>query len=113
MGSAAIFICGGGKSLVMRVYHENTSQAPAVSRDKACLVATASTVAARRRSHSAIFMRGGGGMPEAIQRFIDTNSLDAVFDVYASIIETYKDDFAKYATQSEGEYSSLSSWIVA
>ncbi len=42
-----------------------------------------------------------GGMPEAIQRFIDTNSLDAVFDVHDSIIETYKDDFAKYATQAD------------
>jgi uncharacterized protein len=42
-----------------------------------------------------------GGMPEAIQRFIDANSLDAVFDVHASIIETYKDDFAKYATQAD------------
>ncbi len=40
-------------------------------------------------------------MLEAIQRFIDTNSLDAVFDVPASIIETYKDDFAKYVTQSD------------
>lgn len=38
-----------------------------------------------------------GGMPEAVQRYIDTKSLDAVFDVHASIIETYKDDFAKYA----------------
>ena len=42
-----------------------------------------------------------GGVLEAIQQFIDTNSLDAVFDVPASIIETYKDDFAKYATQSD------------
>lgn len=42
-----------------------------------------------------------GGMPEAVQRFIDTHSLDAVFDVHASIIETYKDDFAKYATQAD------------
>ncbi len=42
-----------------------------------------------------------GGMPEAIQRFIDTNALDGVFDVHASIIETYKDDFAKYATQAD------------
>jgi uncharacterized protein len=42
-----------------------------------------------------------GGMPEAIQRFIDTNSLDAVFDVHASITETYKDDFAKYSTQAD------------
>ena len=42
-----------------------------------------------------------GGMPEAIQRFMDTDSLDEAFDVHASIIETYKDDFAKYATQSD------------
>lgn len=42
-----------------------------------------------------------GGMPEAVQRFIDTNALDAVFDVHASILETYKDDFAKYATRTE------------
>ena len=42
-----------------------------------------------------------GGMPEAIQRFIDTNALDGVFEVHASIIETYKDDFAKYATQAD------------
>jgi len=42
-----------------------------------------------------------GGMPEAVQRFIDTNALDAVVDVHASIIETYKDDFAKYATQAD------------
>lgn len=41
-----------------------------------------------------------GGMPEAVQRFIDTDTLEAVFDVHASIIGTYKDDFAKYATQA-------------
>ncbi|MFO8240185.1 MAG: AAA family ATPase [Dissulfuribacterales bacterium] len=42
-----------------------------------------------------------GGMPEAVQRFMDTQSLSAVFDVHGSIIETYKDDFAKYATQAD------------
>ena len=43
----------------LNIYHENASQAPAMSRDKACLVSTTSTVAAKRHSHSAIFMRGG------------------------------------------------------
>ncbi|MCP4347417.1 MAG: AAA family ATPase [Desulfobacterales bacterium] len=42
-----------------------------------------------------------GGMPEAVQIYIDTNDLDKVFDVHASIIETYRDDFAKYATHAD------------
>jgi predicted AAA+ superfamily ATPase len=42
-----------------------------------------------------------GGMPEAVQRFIDTNDLEEVFSAHASIIETYKDDFAKYGAQVE------------
>ncbi len=54
MGSAAIFIRRVANPLAMRVYHKNTSQAPAVSRDKACLVSTASTVAAGHRSHSGV-----------------------------------------------------------
>ncbi|MCP4668711.1 MAG: ATP-binding protein [Deltaproteobacteria bacterium] len=42
-----------------------------------------------------------GGMPEAVQVYMDTKDLNRVFDVHASIIETYKDDFAKYATQAD------------
>lgn len=42
-----------------------------------------------------------GGMPEAVQLFIDTQDLRRVFEVHASIIETYRDDFAKYATRSD------------
>lgn len=42
-----------------------------------------------------------GGMPEAIQLYIDTRDLNQVFDVQASIIETYRDDFSKYATQAD------------
>lgn len=38
-----------------------------------------------------------GGMPEAIQIHIETNDFDEVMNVHSSIIETYKDDFAKYA----------------
>ncbi len=42
-----------------------------------------------------------GGMPEAVQLYIDTQDLNKVFDVHASIIETYRDDFTKYATQAD------------
>ncbi len=42
-----------------------------------------------------------GGMPEAVQLYIDTRDLNKVFDVHASIIETYRDDFIKYATQAD------------
>ena len=42
-----------------------------------------------------------GGMPEALQIYSDTRDLDKVFDVHSSIIETYKDDFSKYATQAD------------
>ena len=40
-----------------------------------------------------------GGMPEAVQTYIDTNDFNEVFDIQISILETYKDDFAKYAKQ--------------
>lgn len=42
-----------------------------------------------------------GGMPEAVQVYLDTQDLSKVFDVHLSIIETYRDDFTKYATQAE------------
>ncbi len=41
-----------------------------------------------------------GGMPEAIHRYRQTESFTQVFDVHASIVNTYKDDFSKYARQS-------------
>jgi len=42
-----------------------------------------------------------GGMPEAIQVFIDTQDLNKVSDVHSSILDTYRDDFAKYATHAD------------
>ena len=42
-----------------------------------------------------------GGMPEAVQVYIDTQDLSKVFDVHTSIIDTYRDDFTKYATQGD------------
>ncbi len=42
-----------------------------------------------------------GGMPEAVQRYIESGGdREQVFDVHASITQTYKDDFAKYARQA-------------
>ena len=42
-----------------------------------------------------------GGMPEAIKVFIETDSLRDVSDVHSSILDTYKDDFAKYAKKQD------------
>ncbi|MCK5132174.1 MAG: ATP-binding protein [Candidatus Sabulitectum sp.] len=42
-----------------------------------------------------------GGMPEAVQRYIESGEdFSQVTDVHASITETYKDDFAKYSRRS-------------
>ncbi len=42
-----------------------------------------------------------GGMPEAVLRYIESGGdWEQVFDVHASITQTYKDDFAKYARQA-------------
>ena len=38
-----------------------------------------------------------GGMPEAVSTWIDTHSLDALAEVHSNLINTYKDDFAKYS----------------
>jgi len=38
-----------------------------------------------------------GGMPEAVQQYVETNDFNEVMNVHSSIIETYRDDFAKYA----------------
>lgn len=37
-----------------------------------------------------------GGMPEAVQTFVDTRSLVKAFQVQSEILETYRDDFHKY-----------------
>lgn len=39
-----------------------------------------------------------GGMPEAVQLYLDGEAWDTVFDVQSAIIQTYRDDFSKYAT---------------
>ena len=42
-----------------------------------------------------------GGMPEAVRVFAETGSFADAGSVHASILETYRDDFAKYGTRSE------------
>lgn len=38
-----------------------------------------------------------GGMPEAVQLYLDGGGFDEVFDIQESIYQTYRDDFSKYA----------------
>ena len=42
-----------------------------------------------------------GGMPEAVQVYTESRSLSEVQEVQRSIIDTYRDDFAKYAGPGE------------
>ncbi len=42
-----------------------------------------------------------GGMPEAVQVFLQSGSLSDVQDVQRSIADTYQDDFSKYAQHSD------------
>jgi len=42
-----------------------------------------------------------GGMPEAIQVYIETDDFEEVMNIHSSIIETYLDDFAKYARDAD------------
>lgn len=42
-----------------------------------------------------------GGMPEAVLEFVQTKSFVEVRRVQRSILQTYQDDFAKYATRSQ------------
>ena len=42
-----------------------------------------------------------GGMPESVALWNDTNSLETVRDIQRSIVDTYIDDFAKYAKREE------------
>ena len=42
-----------------------------------------------------------GGMPEAVEIFTSTGSFESAFDIQRGIIDTYIDDFSKYAKKSE------------
>jgi len=42
-----------------------------------------------------------GGMPEAVLSSIESGDSETISDVYASIVQTYLDDFGKYARESQ------------
>jgi predicted AAA+ superfamily ATPase len=42
-----------------------------------------------------------GGMPEAVQIWCDTGSIQDVADIHRSITDTYQDDFSKYTRSSQ------------
>ncbi len=42
-----------------------------------------------------------GGMPEAVQAFVEQKALAEVTSIHRSIAETYQDDFSKYAKQKD------------
>jgi predicted AAA+ superfamily ATPase len=42
-----------------------------------------------------------GGMPEAVQVFLESGAMSEVQEVHRSIIETYQDDFSKYAQHTD------------
>ena len=48
-----------------------------------------------------------GGMPEAVECFIETSDLKRCFNVHRSIIDTYRQDFNKYARKYQLKYVEL------
>lgn len=42
-----------------------------------------------------------GGMPEAVKTYLGKHDYNEAFRIHRSIIDTYRDDFAKYASQSD------------
>jgi predicted AAA+ superfamily ATPase len=45
-----------------------------------------------------------GGMPEAVQKWIETGNLKTCMKIHQMLIETYRQDFAKYAKKRKREY---------
>ena len=44
-----------------------------------------------------------GGMPDAVNTFLQTNDLNQVYDVQYNILEQYKDDFGKHLDENENQ----------
>lgn len=44
-----------------------------------------------------------GGMPESVKSFVDTGSFIECFDVHSELINSFKNDFGKYASHSSHE----------
>ena len=45
-----------------------------------------------------------GGMPSAVMRYVETSSLEEVYEEHIAIIEQYKQDFTKYEAQDKKFY---------
>ncbi len=45
-----------------------------------------------------------GGMPSAVMRYVETSSLEEVYEEHVAIIEQYKQDFTKYEAQDKKFY---------
>ncbi|UCH92487.1 MAG: ATP-binding protein [Candidatus Aminicenantes bacterium] len=48
-----------------------------------------------------------GGMPEAVECFIETSDLNQCFKIHRTIIDTYRQDFNKYANKYQLKYVEL------
>ncbi len=42
-----------------------------------------------------------GGMPEAVSAYVETNSIEEAFGIQEELIETYRQDFSKYAPKAD------------
>ncbi len=42
-----------------------------------------------------------GGMPECVQTFVKTGSIKTVFEIQSELINTFREDFSKYATYAD------------
>ncbi len=51
-----------------------------------------------------------GGMPEAVQTYINTKDLNKVYTIHMSIIKDYKRDFTKYEIESKSRLKLLSTY---
>ena len=45
-----------------------------------------------------------GGMPDAVQTFVDTKRMDAVLQIQRDIVRSYEDDMVKYAEKSDNAH---------
>jgi len=48
-----------------------------------------------------------GGMPQAVQAFVDTKDFDAVDEIKRGILRLYRNDIGKYATKAESRVTSI------
>ncbi len=48
-----------------------------------------------------------GGMPQAVQTYIDTKDFDAVDEIKRGILRLYRNDIGKYATKAEARVTSI------